>query len=191
MPVGLPLRKLLPFCRFLKSQPNDSHQSPATVLLSDGLLFSLPPQLENVIGDAPLERLRQRLSVCIWEFPDGQPTPKLTTNALSNLPSELAALEHLKVLNLSGNPLGQLPEIIFQLKSLTKLNAIAVNLSEIPESLGQIANLTQLRLDSNQITTIPECIGQLIELEKLDLENNQIGNRPVGIKPQVSPALVY
>ena len=102
----------------------------------------------------------------------------MITNALSALPPELAALENLKVLNLSGNPLEQIPAVVFELRSLTELYAIAINLSEIPDHLNQLTNLIDIRLSSNQITQIPDCLGQLTNLTQLGLSSNQITQIP-------------
>ncbi|MBE9155944.1 leucine-rich repeat domain-containing protein [Nodosilinea sp. LEGE 06152] len=145
--------------------------------LSGQGLTELPPEIGKL---TQLESLILG-KVEKWSNPKGQPTPKLLTNALSSLPSTLANLKHLKVLDLSGNPLEQLPEIIFQLKSLTDLTAIAVNLSKIPDCIQGLTNLTTLSLSSNQITAIPEHIGALTSLTTLSFSSNQITAIPKNI----------
>lgn len=142
--------------------------------LSGQGLTELPPEIGKL---TQLETLILG-KVTKWEYPDGRPTPQLSTNDLTKLPKEIANLTQLKEINLSGNPLGELPTWLPQLQSLEKLWAIAINLTTIPDCIGQLSHLTHLGLSSNQITTIPNRIGQLSNLKQLNLSSNQISAIP-------------
>jgi Leucine-rich repeat (LRR) protein len=52
------------------------------------------------------------------EWQEDKPVPILVTNELVMLPEELAGLEKLQSLNLSGNPLAIIFELVFQLQTL-------------------------------------------------------------------------
>ncbi|MDJ0702297.1 MAG: COR domain-containing protein [Leptolyngbyaceae cyanobacterium MO_188.B28] len=145
--------------------------------LSGQGLTALPPEIGKL---TQLEKLILG-KVVEWEYPEGRPTPKLITNALSALPAEIAALESLKVLELSGNPLEQIPEIVFEFKSLSEFYAISINLPEIPDCIGQLSNLTSLGLGNNQISQISDSIGQLKKLASLGLSSNRISQIPDSI----------
>ncbi|MBF2088475.1 MAG: leucine-rich repeat domain-containing protein, partial [Synechococcales cyanobacterium K32_A2020_035] len=123
-------------------------------------LTELPPEIGKL---TQLETLLLG-KVEKWQYPGGKRTPQLATNAISKLPAEIAALQQLTALDLSGNPLGDLPEVVAQLTSLKDLRAIATNITTIPDSIAQLTNLTTLWLHSNQITTIPDSIAQLTNL---------------------------
>ncbi|NEP17061.1 MAG: GTP-binding protein [Leptolyngbya sp. SIO4C1] len=142
--------------------------------LSGQGLTELPPEIGKL---TQLEKLVLG-RVDEWEYSDGQSKPKLVTNELSSLPPELAALENLKELSLSGNPLRHLPAVIFELKFLTILDLTAIKVVKIPECVSQLTNLTCIEFSSNYISEIPEYISQLKNLVTFTLYSNYISEIP-------------
>jgi internalin A len=116
-----------------------------------------------------------------WEQGNGKRVPAVITNQLTTLPQELASLENLQSLDLSGNPLTVIPESVLGLQKLTFLTLARVNLSEIPDAIVQLSNLTTLDLSSNQLNKIPNAIAQLSNLTTLYLWSNQLSEIPNAI----------
>jgi internalin A len=145
--------------------------------LSGNGLMELPPEIGKL---TQLETLILG-KVDKWEWVNGELVLKLITNELKTLPEELAKLENLKTLNLSGNPLTTIPKSVFEISSLKSLTASRVGLSEIPEAIRQLTNLTKLYLWKNLIHEIPSVIGQLMDLTVLELRDNQITEIPAVI----------
>ena len=122
------------------------------------------------------------------------------------IPSGLATLEHLRVLDLAYNQLsgsipwglGQLPELEYlwlahnrltgsipiELAQLRRLRSLWLSFNRltgsIPSELGRLTSLTFLGLGSNRLTgTIPTELGDLVELTALWLGANQfVGSIP-------------
>ncbi|MBD2459738.1 leucine-rich repeat domain-containing protein [Oscillatoria sp. FACHB-1407] len=109
-----------------------------------------------------------------WEWVDNKPVPTLVTNELKALPDELAALEKLRSLDISGNPLEVVPEVVLKLQQLTSLRLVSTSLSDI-SAIEALTNLTQLYLDNNQISDLKP-IEALTNLTLLYLSNNQISD---------------
>jgi hypothetical protein len=106
-------------------------------------------------------------------------TISLESNALKGkLPSELAALENLGVLNLGKNQIeGSLPTELVSLKELRSLilrdNSID---GTLPAAFGDFKSLRQLHLGGNNLTgAIPKEIENAFTLKALALNNNQFG----------------
>lgn len=109
----------------------------------------------------------------------------LFNNMQGTLPSSLANLRSLRVLELSFNNIsGDLPE---SLGSLTKLEVLAFNgnnlMGAIPESFGNLHSLKQLHLSSNNLSgSIPVSLGELNNLEVFNVfDNNLVGMLPLGL----------
>ncbi len=133
----------------------------------------------------------------------------LANNGLQgSLPSLLAELPALKVLDLSGNQLsGTLPSSIATLKALETLNlrgnqftgavpALSTLASlqvldlgnnrfvgDVPRGLCNLPNLREVRLDSNGFSgAIPSCVGDLKRVEIFNLSENLLSDSiPVSI----------
>ena len=142
--------------------------------LSGKDLTELPPEIGKL---TQLETLILG-KVERWEWVENKLIPTFVTNQLTTLPPELAALENLKILNLSGNPLVVIPDCVFQLQALTALIGVSIGLSEVDQAINNLTNLTVLYLSGNQIIEIPEWIGSLTNLTELDLHSNQISVIP-------------
>ena len=123
------------------------------------------------------------------------------------IPSTIATLEHLRVLDLAYNrlsgsmpsELGQLPELEYlwlahnrltgsipiELGQLHRLRSLWLSFNRltgsIPSELGRLTSLTYLGLGPNRLTgTIPTELGNLIELTQLWLEANRlVGSIPL------------
>ena len=93
------------------------------------------------------------------------------------IPPELGALSHLRVLDLAGNQLtGEIPA---QLGNLTQLIHLALHQNEltgeIPAQLGNLSQLTFLTLGANELTgEIPAQLGNLSQLTLLTLDGNEL-----------------
>ena len=91
------------------------------------------------------------------------------------LPPELAALTHLRVLQLDFNGLeGPIPPGLGGLTRLRTLGLSENRLSgPIPPELANLSNLVHLRLGDNQLTgSIPSSLCQLSQLRRLTLRGN-------------------
>ena len=101
------------------------------------------------------------------------------------IPSGLATLEHLRVLDLAFNQLsGSIPRELGQLPELEYLFLAHNRLTgSIPVELGELVELRSLWLASNRLTgTIPPELGRLTSLTYLDLGSNGLtGAIPVEI----------
>ncbi len=91
---------------------------------------------------------------------------------LTTIPSSLAQLNKLTILELQSNQITVIPDFLGQLADL-KLLALSNNyITAIPDSLGQLTNLQYLYLDNNQITYIPDSFAKLDKLGVLCLQRN-------------------
>uniref|UniRef100_A0A6N2K9H6 non-specific serine/threonine protein kinase n=1 Tax=Salix viminalis TaxID=40686 RepID=A0A6N2K9H6_SALVM len=103
-------------------------------------------------------------------------TMLLQENRISGIiPSEIAHLSNLTVLNLTSNSLnGTIPAEINQMSSLEQL-FLSHNLltGAIPAALGQLPRLGLLDLSNNQLSgEIPASLGNLVRLSFMFLNNN-------------------
>ena len=102
----------------------------------------------------------------------------LSSQGLTELPSEIAQLTKLKELTLDANRLTSLPSWIGQLTSLQILALIANELTALPPEIGKLTNLQELRLDGNRLTALPPEIGKLTNLQTLTLDVNELTALP-------------
>ena len=111
---------------------------------------------------------------------DGQPG-----GLYGPIPSGLATLEHLRVLDLAYNQLsGSIPRELGQLPKLEYLFLAHNRLTgSIPVELGQLRELRSLWLGTNRLTgTIPPELGRLTALTYLDIGSNGLtGSIPAEI----------
>lgn len=97
---------------------------------------------------------------------------------LTELPSELAKFNNLKVLDLSKNRLSDIPAYLKEFNSLEELNLTKNKLSTFPIEICQLGALKRLLIGSNDIASLPDCIEYASELEYLDVYDNPIGYLP-------------
>jgi Leucine-rich repeat (LRR) protein len=105
----------------------------------------------------------------------------LSSNRLTELPTEIANLMQLRTLCLSFNRLTELPT---EIGNLTQLQALYLDNNKLTELPTEICNLTQLQalyLNDNQLTELPTEICNLTQLQELYLNDNKLMTIPVGI----------
>ena len=98
-------------------------------------------------------------------------------NLKGPLPSALANLDHLRVLDLNTNSVrGTIPPELGSLTNLTDFNLGANDLSgTIPSSLGDLRSVTNFKLDRNNLTgSIPSALENLSLATTFDLCINQL-----------------
>ncbi|MFC9846279.1 hypothetical protein ACFWFF_05630 [Streptomyces sp. NPDC060223] len=95
----------------------------------------------------------------------------LSGRKLRQLPEQLYAFPHLRVLSLAGNDatgsLAGLDERIGDLTALEELDLSGMGLTGLPESTGRLRNLRVLNISGNDFTALPERLGDLPRLEVL------------------------
>jgi CCR4-NOT transcription complex subunit 6 len=93
---------------------------------------------------------------------------------LHNLCPELFRYNFLTSLYVNHNQLSYLPSSIAQLRTLRLLDASGNKLTSIPPELGLLVELRELLLFDNLLTELPPELGTLFQLETLGLEGNPI-----------------
>src|SRR5262245_25550420 len=68
----------------------------------------------------------------------------VSSNALTSLPSSLAAVTRLESLKMYGNRFRRIPSVVFELPGLQVLNAGDIALERIPPEIEQLSSLEQL-----------------------------------------------
>ena len=103
----------------------------------------------------------------------------LRSNALVDLPDELAELRSLKVVRLNYNKLEHLPKVLTRLKRMTRLEMGGCLLREVDETVGSLpGSLRDLDLSGNRIQTVHPAMAELRKLTYLNLENNMLVGLP-------------
>ncbi|KAG5249803.1 leucine-rich repeat receptor serine/threonine-protein [Salix suchowensis] len=166
---------------------NLTGELPGNIL---GKLYSVPyhntnlePFFTALANCTELEELEMagmnlggRLPSSIGRLSVNLDTMLLQENRISGMiPSEIAHLSNLTVLNLTSNSLnGTIPAEINQMSSLEQL-FLSHNLltGAIPAALGQLPRLGLLDLSNNQLSgAIPSSLGNLVRLSFMFLNNN-------------------
>ncbi|MFX0082153.1 MAG: leucine-rich repeat domain-containing protein [Candidatus Hodarchaeota archaeon] len=93
---------------------------------------------------------------------------------LTNIPSAIKYLTHLRTLIVRYNQLTQLPDWLGSLSTLEELNINVNNLNKLTSSIGMLSSLRKLLLWKNELTYLPPTIGKLSSLEILNLRLNQL-----------------
>lgn len=102
-------------------------------------------------------------------------------SAIGSLPSDIANLKNLKVLQANRNDLISVPSTFDQLQSLTHVSLSTNNFRVIPPDILALQNLIALDMSRNMITEVPADIGSLTKLENLLL----YGNRITALPPEI------
>lgn len=93
---------------------------------------------------------------------------------LKNISPPLFTYTFLTSLYLNHNSLSTLPTDIAKLINLKVLDCSSNNLTAIPPELGMLVNLKELLFFDNTISALPNELGMLYQLEMLGLEGNPI-----------------
>ena len=98
----------------------------------------------------------------------------LGRRCLRTLPAELAALQSLQHLNLTGNDFSVFPSVILQLPELFILDVSWNLLGKIPCEISRLRKLGALMLRGNVLRVLPPEIAQLPALRLLDVATNPL-----------------
>eukprot|EP00898_Chlorokybus_atmophyticus_P005213 jgi/Chlat1/5693/Chrsp38S05540 len=108
---------------------------------------------------------------------------RLNYNRLQRMPAGgvLAALPKLQVLELSGNHITELSDEVALLTGLRELDLSGNKLTQMPEAITALENLTSLNLENNQLLSVPESLGSLSSLSRLDVSTNRLTSLPSSV----------
>ena len=87
---------------------------------------------------------------------------------LTKLPSSIADLSSLEVLDISDSPIREIPSWLKALKRLRILNVASTALDEYPKNISKISNLKQLIIRNQNATRTVEW------LKKIQIDNTNI-----------------
>lgn len=108
---------------------------------------------------------------------------------LFSLPSQIASLTRLTVLELSHNRLDTLPPTIHHLKHLQHLDLSHNRITYLPSTLERLSKLTYLDLSCNPLNELPICLSKLSRLSWLNVSETLIDALPVELL-RLSPATI-
>ena len=99
----------------------------------------------------------------------------LSSNKITQVPTELKALKGLRVLELSNNELQNIPGVVLrEWVNMEYLNLGRNKLRELPEEIGHMRSLIVLRLSDNKLKSLPNSICSLTRLQTLTLFKNSL-----------------
>ncbi|MDE2938954.1 MAG: leucine-rich repeat domain-containing protein [Chloroflexota bacterium] len=127
------------------------------VLLANGMVGQLPPEMGNLAGLKHITMFQNQLA--------------------GPLPPEMGRLENLEGVFISSNHLsGPLPPQLGNLRNLVRLNLNDNRITgPIPPELGNLPSLESLELSGNQLSgPVPAELGNLTRLRDLSLGNNAL-----------------
>ena len=112
-------------------------------------------------------------------------------NSITEIPSSIALLFHLKELLLRENKLVCLPEELCLLKKLQMLDVSHNQLQTLPKEIGKLLKLTKLNVSHNYLTVLPHCLGLIPHLSVLVATHNRCVDPPQEICNRSSQLLIY
>ena len=110
-----------------------------------------------------------------WETPiESQSLSELIAQgtSLSCIPTQVCALQNLRILHLQNNQIPAIPDVIEELPSLTVLNLSHNQIEVLPNLITRLSKLKVLIINNNQINKITGEISMLTKLKILDLSCN-------------------
>ncbi|PHR98983.1 MAG: hypothetical protein COA78_25535 [Blastopirellula sp.] len=119
----------------------------------------------------------------LTEIPSGIPIlahvkfVELEENKLNRLGPEITKMSGLVALIVDNNELESL-EGISKLTALKELYFKNYKLASLPESFGKLSSLRYLNLKSNRLNSLPEKFGKLASLKYLNLRSNRLSSLP-------------
>jgi Leucine-rich repeat (LRR) protein len=90
---------------------------------------------------------------------------------LTEIPSEIGALENLTILNLGKNKIKELPEEITNLNNLIKLFIEKNELTNLPEPIYMMQNLKTIYAIENKLEKIPISFTKFTKLKNLIVDD--------------------
>ena len=96
---------------------------------------------------------------------------------LRTLSTALFTFTHITQLYVNHNALTSIPSSIASLRQLSLLDATGNELNAIPPEIGYLFRLTELLLFDNHLATLPFELGQLYKLETLGIEGNPMDEK--------------
>eukprot|EP00795_Rhopilema_esculentum_P004854 gene4854-21183_t len=125
---------------------------------------------KNLLSDVPI-----RLST----YADTLVDLSLSSNKITTIPSELAALQKLTFLDLGNNMISEIPEECKSWQCLSQITISSNRFKEVPKLLYEIGTLETILASSNQIIEIDvDGLKKLQRISTLDLSNNNISHVP-------------
>lgn len=134
-------------------------------------MLVIPPIREIRIHDLHINEARKRIRENKLKESNSL---DLSYLRLKEIPTEIADLTHLKVLNLDHNNLDEIPNNILFLSNLQVLSLNNNNIKDIPDNIGLLSNLVSLEIQENRISSVKKSIVNLKNLAFLDLSSNRI-----------------
>ena len=131
-------------------------------------LEQLMPQLHELnVSSNKLTRVPSLIAGSLIQFLD------LGNNKLSELPTEVAGMKHLREIILSVNQFPAIPDCLY---SCSKLETILIANNQVAtietEQLALLPKLAILDLQNNAIQTVPPQLGNVTQLRQVQLEGN-------------------
>lgn len=99
----------------------------------------------------------------------------LSKNAIAELPMEFAQLKELRELVISNNKFSKIPRCVYEMENLEILLAAENQIEEInvsSDALAKLRKLAILDLSNNSIMTVPPELGNFTHLRSLELMGN-------------------
>jgi len=133
-------------------------------------------------GDGTLEPLE--LGYQVWcggrlrEFRSGPNQYASFGYGITSLPANVAKLEQLEQLDVTGNQLTELPGNLAALQNLRVLRLSDNQLQQFPDTVMRMGNLQELVLRQNRIQEVPQDIEYLRNLKELNLDGNPLVSKP-------------
>ncbi len=112
-------------------------------------------------------------------------------NSLTEIPSSIALLFHLKELLLRENRLICLPEEMCLLPKLEMLDVSFNQLQSLPKGIGKLQRLSKLNVSHNYLSSIPSSLGLNPHLFVLVASNNMCTNPPQDVCNNSDQLLMY
>jgi GTPase SAR1 family protein len=100
-------------------------------------------------------------------------------NKLTRLPSAIAHITTLTLLDMRKNNFSSFPTIVCSCKNLEKLDLGDNQIPSIAPEIGKLTSLRELYFNNNLLTALPVEIGRLFNLKTLMLQHNNIHKLPL------------
>jgi hypothetical protein len=97
---------------------------------------------------------------------------------LRELPSSIANMEYLVMLEANNTGLEALPESLGRMQDLERVAAVGNRLTSLPPELATAGRLAEIQVDGNQIQEIPVELQRMSNLKALFVEGNPIQETP-------------